>query len=107
MYELIYESPEPVGPMQGSWRWLFYLRHWDAFLAITSTHYARLFRDGTIVFFGRRSGSLEPLGAMGGTVAYWGQNGEDLPLLRPQRAAQPKPDAESPLGRGLRYAPHP
>lgn len=81
MYEQIYESLTPVGPMNGSWHHLFYLYFWDAFLGITSTHYARLFRDGTIIFFGKRSGSLEALGSAGGTVAYCGLDGTLYPCF--------------------------
>jgi hypothetical protein len=56
-----------------SWRWLFYLRHWDAFLALTTTHYAKVFRDGATVFFGKRSGSFEPVGRVDSLLAWWSQ----------------------------------
>jgi len=81
MYEKIYESDTLVvgeADQTPDWRWLFYLRHWDAFLGLTPTHYAKVFRDGTTIFFGKRSGSYEPVGRVDSLLAYWGRWTEAL-----------------------------
>ena len=81
MYEKIYQSDDLVATEKFPaplWRWLFYLRHWDAFLALTTTHYAKVFRDGTAVFFGQRSGSYEPVGRVDGLLAWWSRWTEEV-----------------------------
>ncbi|MBM4286891.1 MAG: hypothetical protein FJ135_01865 [Deltaproteobacteria bacterium] len=73
MYEQIFESALSARGSEASpdWRYLFYLRSWDAFLALSALKYARVFRDGTAITFGDRSGSYEALGRVNGAFAYW------------------------------------
>lgn len=74
MYEMIYESDSLVATEEfptPDWRWLIYLRHWDAFLALTNAHYAKVFRDGTTIFFGQRSGSYDPVCRVDSLLAWW------------------------------------
>ena len=81
MYEMIYQSSSPVGTQEvpnPNWQRLFYLRHWDAFLGLDYTRYYKVFRDGTTVFFGQRSGSYEPVGRVDSLLAWWSQWTEQI-----------------------------
>ncbi len=75
MYEKIFESTKLAQPVVAgdSWQHLCYVSTWDAFLSQSGGEWARVFRDGARVKFGKPSGSYAMLGRVKGFPAYWSQ----------------------------------
>ena len=75
MNEKVFESAKLAQPAGAgdSWQHLCYVSTWDAFLAQSGGEWARVFRDGTKVKFGKPSGSYVMLGRVKGFPAYWSQ----------------------------------
>lgn len=74
MYQKLFESTKLVAPENrlDTLAWLFYVPDWDACLMVGRTEeLARVWRDGTKIRYGRRSGGFEPLGRVEGALAWW------------------------------------